>query len=35
MSGASANEPPQAERKPFSRDYLDYWAPLPDLEAEN
>ena len=31
VSEASANENGREERPPFSREYLDYWAPL--LEA--
>lgn len=33
VSGATANEKPRAERRPFSREYLDYWAPIPEPEA--
>jgi len=33
VSGATANERPRATRRPFSREYLDYWAPLPEPEA--
>jgi len=34
VSGATASDSPVPERKPFSRDYLDYWALLSELGAE-
>ncbi len=33
VSEASANGNGRVERSPFSREYLDYWAPLPEAAA--
>jgi len=30
VSEASANVHSRAKRSPFSREYFDYWVPLPD-----
>ena len=35
VSGATANESTPEERPPFAREYLDYWAPLPESVRES
>jgi hypothetical protein len=30
VSEATANAPRRERRHPFSREYFDYWVPLPD-----